>query len=225
LCARRNDGRIKVDELTVVGAVPLSQTDTVWIMADVTGGFHPLDVLFMFLETVVPKDTVTAMTLITEGIDGTAFFGIIRGHVLPFENRGEDRSVRTIGTGTAGLGPRIVVMAVTTGNDTGGGKRRDETWHVRIHSRPHHRMKRGISGVELQTDVSLSELPGGPRSGFVGAVGMATEADLVLKGNRTHLGSGGVHAPDATEGPGRRSRPRPGGMRVVTVDALHVPRG
>ena len=166
------------------------------VVTNVTRSIFLTDVLFVILKTLIVQDAVTAMAFIAEGINGAAFTSVIGGHIWSFEDRGKCRAMRAVGASAASLGSGAVVVTVAAGNEAGSGQRCDEAWYIRVPSRSYHRVERGITCVELQTDVSLGELPSSQRHRFVEAVAMTAKADLVFKGGDDDLGPRNTYSSD-----------------------------
>src|SRR3990172_8941358 len=162
----------------------LGSGDTVRIVAGITRYISSPDMSVMFGEAVIATYAVTAVTTVTQGVGGGTLRGIVGGIVTASQDAGIDRTVWSVRTRSAYDSRRIAVVAVEAGNDAAGGIGRQQTRHIGIGAEPQHRVIRRIAGIELQGHVGLVMHPGRRRGGFVRAVTMATETELVDLRNR-----------------------------------------
>jgi len=99
---------VEVDQMTVIGCVPLDDAYAVGIMAGRTRGLRLHNVLPVS-ETLIGQQTGAAVTLIAEGIAADGLGGEIRRGILPGENEWKIRAV-----GATRAEPDAVVVAIET---------------------------------------------------------------------------------------------------------------
>ncbi len=92
---------VEVDEVGVVDAIALCVTDAMRVVANIARGLFVDNMFFMFAETLIAQDTVAIVAAVTQGIVGGALRGVIQSNVLPYQDRFERRTVRTLRAGTA----------------------------------------------------------------------------------------------------------------------------
>jgi len=172
-------GGIKVDQMGIVGCIPLRTADPVGIMADRTRGALSHDMFIVFPEALIIQNIVPVMTLVTEGIKIRTLRGVVTGFISPFQEMAPLRPMRAGRLLARGPWPGIVIMAVRAVNDAGRVIGRQQAGDIRVPPGPLHGVIRGIVQIELKTLVQLEDLPRDRRSAL-GAVCMTFETDFVL---------------------------------------------
>ena len=81
LC-RRNNTHIKIDQVGIVGAVPLGVTDAVRIMTGIAGCTDISYMLIMGSKGFIIQNAGSAVTSVAKLIGGSRFYGIICSLVL-----------------------------------------------------------------------------------------------------------------------------------------------
>lgn len=119
---RSNVGGVEIDQPGFGG-------HSMRIMASGASGLPLQDVFAVIAKTLeTGQNHAPTVALVAKGVRGRAFGLEISQHQLAFEQRGIRRSMRPIRTGPAGLGARIIVMAIgaihATGNRPWGDQAR-----------------------------------------------------------------------------------------------------
>jgi len=109
LAVGRNDGHIKINQVTVIDRCPLGTADPARIVTGRAGGVLSRNMDVVFTETGVIEDTVSVMTFIAHGI----IVGTLKGKVLRcivlFKEKGIDRPV-----GSSGAAEVVIVVTIRT---------------------------------------------------------------------------------------------------------------
>lgn len=194
------------------------------VVADVAGGAEFHDVLHVVREgTAAVDEVVPVVALVAEGVGGGAFGGVVGGDVLPLQERLPGRPVGALGAGAAGAGAGVVVVAVAALHGAGHRPGGDQAGDVGVLPPSRHRVEGGVARIEFQPDIALGDLAGGAGRRLAGAVGVAAQADLVLGGGGLDLRAGDGDAPHPGQGARHRAGRRIVGVRIMAIDAFHVP--
>lgn len=177
-----HDGEIKVDQAGVVDTVPLRTVHAVCIMAGTARRPQVDDVAAMQREALVSQNTLTAVTLITQGVSLRTLHGEVRGLVIAHQQGFIHGTVRAVGSRPAGEARAVAIVTIHTGNNGAHAKRSDQTHYVAVAPGPGDRMERRIGRLELETRVGLLDLALNDWSALPGdAVRVAFETNLIQK--------------------------------------------
>ena len=224
-------GKIEVNQTAVIDAVSLAAVGSVGVMTNAARRSDVDDVPAVQRKTFVVENAFPAVATVAQGVGFGRFRGEIAGVVIAYEQRGEERPMRTVRPGPAGGTGVVAVVAVDAGNHAARAKRGDQTDHVRVSPRSRHRMEGRVRGLELEPCVGLTDLPRSAKTRSLDAVAVALKANLVEKRGIVDLTTGDVDAGHAQIRPFDGLPERAAhdadrvmfhGMGVVAVHALDV---
>jgi len=223
VASRRDDRRVEIDQVRVVGRVPLRAADAVRVVARIAGRVFAANMLVVFPKTLVIQDAVLAVAVVAELVGTGAVLRVVGDLVAVDENRLERRAVGPFRSRTAGALCRIRIVAIAAGNDRLLRQRWDEARHVAVGPRRSERMERRVGRLNLQADVGLLVLPLRAGRRFIRAVAVAAQANLVGIDSRIDLDAGEIDATNIRRRvTGDTSRVRR--MRIVAIGTLDMPR-
>jgi len=169
-----NNRDVKINQMGIIGRIPLGTADAMGVVADITGSIFPNN---MFSMNPLPEITggidngLLIMALIAKAVHLVGFRGIIGSFVAEFHNLRINRSVRSRRNPATVAG-----VAVGAINDTAFGVGRQQTGNTRICAGTFNGMKRGITDIKFQAHVVLLNLARGGAAGFIRAVRVTTVA-------------------------------------------------
>ena len=221
--ARGNDRRIEVDKMRIVRRIPLITANAMRVMTDIARGIFATNMLVVFLEAFVIQNTVSAVAAITQSIIRRTFRCVVSRHILSRENRLEYRAVRAFRTGPADAPGSVRVMAIDTTDDRLLGQWVDQAGDVIVLSHRANRVKRGVSGLDLQPHVGLVVLPGRTCWRLIRAVPVTAQAYFIGRVGLGNCAAANTYPPDVGRRIARAS-PHSSGMWIVAIGTLDVSR-
>ena len=155
---RRDNGKVEVHQIAVVATVALSAIDAVRVVADAAWRTQVHDVQSVEREALVTDDALSTVAAVTQGVRFGALGGEVSLLVVTNQQRLKNRSVRTVGAGTAERAGAVAVVTVRTGDDAAGAKGGNQADDVGISPGSRYRVKRWVGRLKLQSRVRLCDL-------------------------------------------------------------------
>jgi len=117
IAARRDNRRIEVDQVRVIGLVALSTADTVRVVARTARRVFAAYVLIVFPETLVVQYAALAVAVVAELVNTGTVLRVVGGLVSVYQYGLEGRTVRPFRSCAAGALCRIRIVAIAARDD------------------------------------------------------------------------------------------------------------
>ena len=223
VATRRDDRRIEVDQVRVIGRVSLRAADAVRIVTRIAGGVFATYVFVVLAEALVVQYVALAVAVVAELVGAGAVLRVVGDFVAIHQDRLERRTVWPFRSRATGALRRTRVVAITAGDYRLLGQRWNKARYVTVASDRADGMERRVGRLNLEAKVCLFMLPQRAGRRLVGTIAVTAQADFVGFCSGLDPGPGDIHAANVG-GRGARDSSRIRRMRIVAIDALDVTR-